>query len=108
MNRKAVFASVFVVIIILASLFVFMFLNQRPRQEIKIGAILPLSGSDSSVGQDIKLVTELAVDIINNEYDLELPLARTSGLPNFGGAKIKVIWGTVRAASRSQYQKLKD
>jgi branched-chain amino acid transport system substrate-binding protein len=34
----------------------------------------------------------LAVDIINGKYDLDLPLARTEGLPNLKGATIKVIF----------------
>jgi branched-chain amino acid transport system substrate-binding protein len=34
----------------------------------------------------------MAVDIINGKYDLNLPLAKTEGLPNLGGAKIEIIF----------------
>ncbi len=62
-------------------------------QEILIGAVYPLSGSLASTGVDLRQGVELAVEIINNSYDLNLPLAKSEGLPNLGGAKIKVIFG---------------
>lgn len=61
--------------------------------EVVIGAIYPLSGSLASTGVDLRQGVELAVDIINNRYDLNLPLAQSAGLPNLGGAKVKVIFG---------------
>ena len=61
--------------------------------EIVIGAIYPLSGSLAATGGDLRNAIELATDIINNEYDLTLPLAGSAGLPNMGGAKIRLIFG---------------
>ena len=60
--------------------------------QVTIGAIFPLSGSDASAGRDVKVAIELAAEIINNEYDLDLPLARTEGLLNLDGAQIHVIF----------------
>lgn len=61
---------------------------------IKIGAIQPMSGSVAAMGADSKAALELAADIINNKYeDLDLPFAKTEGLPNLGGAKIQVVIG---------------
>lgn len=61
---------------------------------IKIGAIQPLSGSVAAMGADSKAALELAADIINNKYeDLDLPFAKTEGLPQLGGAKIEVVFG---------------
>ncbi len=62
-------------------------------QEIVIGAIYPLSGSLAATGVDLKNAVELAADIVNNEYDLNLPLAKSAGLPNLGGAKIRLVFG---------------
>ncbi|GAW91918.1 ABC transporter substrate-binding protein [Calderihabitans maritimus] len=60
--------------------------------EIKIGAIYPLSGSAAATGEDLANGVKLAVEIINGSYpDLNLPLAKDAGLPNLGGAKIKLI-----------------
>jgi branched-chain amino acid transport system substrate-binding protein len=60
---------------------------------IKIGAIYPLTGNLATTGLDCRRGVEMAVEIINGKYDLNLPLARTEGLPNLGGAKIEVIFG---------------
>jgi len=62
-------------------------------KEVVIGVIYPLSGSLAATGVDLRQGIELAVEIINNSYDLNLPLAKEAGLPNLGGAKIKVIFG---------------
>ena len=60
---------------------------------IKIGAIYPLTGNLATTGLDCKRGVEMAVEIINGKHDLSLPLAKTEGLPNLGGAKIEVIFG---------------
>ncbi len=60
---------------------------------IKIGAIYPLSGNLATTGLDCKRGVEMAVEIINGKYDLSLPLAKTEGIPNLGGAKIEVVFG---------------
>lgn len=63
----------------------------KPGEEIIIGAALPLTGPRASSGDQCKKGYLLAVDIINGVYDMDLPLARTSGLPNLKGRKIKLI-----------------
>jgi len=64
-----------------------------PPKEVKIGAIYPLSGGAAQAGVDMKAGIELAVEIVNGKYpDLDLPLAKTEGLPNLGGAKIAVVF----------------
>jgi len=56
----------------------------------------PLSDRDASGGRDCKIAVELASDLINSKYDLDLPLAQTEGLPNLGGARIHVIFADSR------------
>ncbi|WP_085991407.1 ABC transporter substrate-binding protein [Oceanobacillus senegalensis] len=64
----------------------------REETEIKIGAVYPFTGPLANVGEDIRQAINLAVDIVNNQYDLPLPLARTIGLPLLKNQKIKVIY----------------
>lgn len=59
---------------------------------VVIGAINSKTGTFASAGLDTLHGTELAVQIINGKYpDIQLPFASTVGLPNLGGAKIKLI-----------------
>jgi branched-chain amino acid transport system substrate-binding protein len=59
--------------------------------EVVIGVLYPLSGPVAQVGIDAVAALETAVEIINEESDLNLPLAKGKGLPNLGGAKIRLI-----------------
>ena len=64
------------------------------QEEIRIGAIYPLTGAAASTGVDYKNALEFAVDLINNgTKGLNLPLTTSGGLPNLHGAKIKLIIG---------------
>ena len=61
---------------------------------VNIGAIFPMSGGAASAGIHAKYAIEVAEDIINNAHPElgALPLAKTAGLPNLGGAKVHVIF----------------
>jgi len=59
---------------------------------VRIGALYPLSGSLASTGQALKQAVELAQEIVNQEHDLNLPLARSAGLPGLGDARIEVVF----------------
>jgi len=62
-------------------------------EPVKIGILYPLTGNAASAGQASKAAIELAADIVNNAHpELKpLPLAESAGLPNLGGAKIKLV-----------------
>ncbi|MDP2858844.1 MAG: ABC transporter substrate-binding protein, partial [Bacillota bacterium] len=61
--------------------------------EVKVGVVLPLSGNIAQTGNLVKQAMELAADVVNNKYpDLNLPCAATEGFPNFGGAKLKLVF----------------
>ncbi|MGN6390508.1 MAG: ABC transporter substrate-binding protein [Burkholderiaceae bacterium] len=64
------------------------------QQEIKIGAIYPLTGAAASTGAELKNALELAADIINNGAKgiPNLPFSAGGGLPNLHGAKIKLVF----------------
>ncbi len=50
-------------------------------QTIKIGGVYPLTGNLASTGLDNKRGVELAVEIINNKYDLNLAARHPGALP---------------------------
>jgi branched-chain amino acid transport system substrate-binding protein len=64
----------------------------QPIKPVKIGVPFPLSGALAGPGNDSKAAVELAVEIVNGSYDLDLPLARTRGLPNLGGAPVEAVF----------------
>jgi branched-chain amino acid transport system substrate-binding protein len=85
--RKAVFCCS-----VIAALLSFVFPATILAADVKIGVIYPMSGPTAQAGLDDKHAIELALDIINTtKYKhLNLPLAKTEGLPNLKGAKMTV------------------
>jgi branched-chain amino acid transport system substrate-binding protein len=69
---------------------------QAQQKVIKIGAVYPLTGNIASTGLDNRRGVDLAVEIINGKYNLDLPLALEEGLPNMGGAKIEIIYADTK------------
>jgi branched-chain amino acid transport system substrate-binding protein len=67
------------------------------QKEVLIGVIYPLSGNAAQVGVDARYAFETAVDLVNNSHDIDLPLAKSTGLPNLGGAKIRLVWADHQA-----------
>ncbi len=61
-------------------------------KEVVIGAVYPLSGNLAKVGNDIKDAIELAVEIVNQDVDVPVPLGKGKGLPNLGGATLRVVF----------------
>lgn len=74
--------------------------GQAPKV-VKIGGVYPLTGNIASTGLDCRRGVELAVDIINGKYDLDLPLARAEGLPNLGGARLEVVFGDTKGEPKN-------
>jgi branched-chain amino acid transport system substrate-binding protein len=67
-------------------------LRAQQSPEMAIGALFPLSGPSGAAGVDARHALETAVQVINASVDVDLPLAKSAGLPGFGGAKLKVIY----------------
>src|SRR5271169_3174761 len=63
---------------------------------IKIGALYPLTGNLAATGMDCKRGVDLAVEIINGKFDLNLPFAKDEGIPNLGGAKIEIVYADTK------------
>ncbi len=61
-------------------------------EEIKIGVLYPLSGGAAAEGKELRDGVELALEIANNAMpDLDMAMAKNSGIKALGGAKIKLI-----------------
>ncbi len=60
--------------------------------EVAIGVIYPFSGANAQVGVDAQKAYETALEVINKDYDFDLPLAKGEGLPGLGGAKIRLVF----------------
>ena len=65
--------------------------------EVVIGVIYPLSGASAQIGVDAQKSFETAAEIINENYDFDLPLAKGEGLPGLGGAKVRLIFADHQA-----------
>ncbi len=60
-------------------------------KSIEIGILCPLTGVNASAGEELQAGALLALDIVNGRYDLPLPLASGSGLPNHGNAALRAV-----------------
>src|SRR6202795_1660494 len=65
--------------------------------DVVIGVIYPLSGASAQIGVDAQKAFETAADIINKNYDFELPLAKGEGLSGLGGAKVRLVFADHQA-----------
>jgi branched-chain amino acid transport system substrate-binding protein len=79
---------------------------------VRIGVILPLSGSLASIGADERAALELAAQIVNEDMaDLAVPLAAGAGLPNLGGAQVELVFADSQGRAevgQSEAQRLID
>lgn len=66
-------------------------------QEVVIGVIYPLSGASAQIGVDAQRAFETAADIINKNYDFDLPNAKGEGLSGLGGAKVRLVFADHQA-----------
>lgn len=60
--------------------------------EVVVGAVFQMSGANAQVGVDAQHAIETALDVINKDHDLDLPLAKGTGLSGLGGARVKVVY----------------
>jgi hypothetical protein len=63
-----------------------------PEQPFKIGVVFPFSGNDCATGLDLQSGVELALEIVNQEYGLYLPLAPDKDLTRPGGIGLQAIY----------------
>jgi branched-chain amino acid transport system substrate-binding protein len=63
----------------------------KAQSEVVIGAVYPMSGANAQVGVDAIHALNTALDIINNDVDLDIIMAKGAGLPGLGGAKLRLV-----------------
>jgi len=62
-------------------------------KEIKIGVIYPLTGGAAAAGRELRAGAELAAEIANTVMaDINMSMAKNSGIKSMGGAKITLIF----------------
>jgi len=60
--------------------------------DIRIGFTYALSGAAAQIGVDAQRAFETSAEIINKDYDFNLPMAKGVGIPGLGGAKVRLIF----------------
>src|ERR1051326_1890263 len=68
-----------------------LFASGAVAENVKVGALYPLSGNAASAGGQTKAAIELAVEIINGQHPDVQGMPGT-GLPGLKGGKIEVIF----------------
>ncbi len=71
--------------------------KQKPPEKvqpatIKIGAIYPFTGNSASAGKDAKAALDMAVEVINQSFEIPIPLAKSKGLPAHENARIEIVY----------------
>jgi len=59
--------------------------------EVVIGVLYPMTGPSAQIGIDAINVMKVALDIINNDVNVNLPLGKGAGLPRLGNAKVRIV-----------------
>jgi len=91
MGKKVNLCSAGIVVLVAVSCLPVLNLGAEGISTVKFGAVYPLTGPLGTIGVRSKAAVELAVDIINGEVDLDLPFARTQGIPSMGGARLEPV-----------------
>jgi len=79
-------------------------------EDVRIGALYPLTGSLARVGADIKKAVDLAAEIVNTPHPelAPLTLAAPAGLPLLGGRMIRLVWADAKdpTTARAEAERL--
>ncbi len=60
-------------------------------KEVVIGVLYPMTGPVAQIGIDSINAVKVALDIINNDVNINVPLGKGVGLPNLGGAMVRIV-----------------
>ena len=60
-------------------------------KDVVIGVLYPMTGPSAQIGIDALNVIQVALDIINNDVNVNLPLGKGVGLPRLGNAKVRIV-----------------
>ena len=65
--------------------------SQQKVNEVVIGVLHPLTGPVAQIGLDSIAALKTAVEIVNEDVNLDMPFAKGKGLPGLKGAKIRLV-----------------
>ena len=65
--------------------------SQQKVNEVVIGVLHPLTGPVAQIGLDSIAALKTAVEIVNEDVNLDMPFAKGKGLPGLKGAKVRLI-----------------
>ena len=60
--------------------------------EVKVGSILPLTGTFAQTGRYLQIGQQLAADLINAHVSYPVTMAGSDGIPSLGHAKLRLIF----------------
>lgn len=95
MMRRKCFLYLFVSVLSISMVSPALFAAEK---EIKIGVLYPLSGAAATIGRDLQKAAEFTAEqLVNNKNPgVDILMAKWGGIPNLGGAKIKLIFADHR------------
>ena len=64
----------------------------RAAEDVIIGAIYPLTGNAAQIGADARAALATESDIINGAQNVPMLLGQGGGLPNLGGAHVRIVF----------------
>lgn len=91
MGRRMFLRWVQVSLIAVAAVLTLVSAPSAQTREVVIGVLYPMTGPVAQVGIDSVNALKVAVDIINNDVNINVPLGKGVGLPNLGGAKVRIV-----------------
>jgi branched-chain amino acid transport system substrate-binding protein len=65
--------------------------SQQKVNEVVIGVLHPLTGPVAQIGLDSIAALKTAVEIVNEDINLDMPFAKGKGLPGLKGAKVRLV-----------------
>src|SRR3972149_8543528 len=91
MGRRMFLRWVQVSLIAVAAVLTLVSAPSAQTKEVAIGVLYPMTGPVAQVGIDSVNALKVALDIINNDVNINLPLGKGEGLPRLGGAKVRIV-----------------
>ncbi len=91
MNRERYFRWVQVSLMAVAAVLALATAPAAQTKEVVIGVLYPMTGPVAQIGIDSVNALKVALDIINNDVDINVPLGKGVGLPRLGGAKVRIV-----------------
>lgn len=91
MSRRMVLRWLQVSLIAAAAVLTLVSAPSAQTKEVVIGVLYPMTGPVAQIGIDSVNALKVALDIINNDVNINVPLGKGVGLPNLSGARVRIV-----------------